>query len=194
VKLVNRLAAVGVTAITVFAVWGGTAVASGGVDGTGAAVCSTGKSSVSFKPALINGGTVVTTVKMKFALTCGSGSGDGLNVTAGSVSGSVAVATNDCNTDLSGATVTGHITAKWKVKPGVAKLNPTVITLTSITGAQIGANNVFHTFGHATSGSFNGGSQETDAFTQMTTTAINAACAAKGVKKLALQPGGDFVV
>jgi hypothetical protein len=157
-------------------------------------VCSTGKSSASFKPALVNGGAAATTVKIKFSLSCSNGSGDGLNVTGGTASGSLSVATNDCATDLSGAATTGHLTAKWKVKPGTSKLNPTVITVTSITGAQIGADNVFHTFGHATSGSFNGGSEESDTLTQMTTAAINAACAAKGVKKLAMQNGGDIVV
>jgi hypothetical protein len=130
------------------------------VDGTGTVSCSAATGLMKFNPTLNFTGTSPETVSVKLMLHGCHATGS--NVTTanfnGKGKGTISASSNNC-TNLAGTqSVSGSVAIKWTGKAGTAKLNPTTITLNSITGVAAGANgNVGFTYSNqATSGSFAG--------------------------------------
>jgi len=165
------------------------------VTGTGTVSCTGATGQLGFKPALTFTGTSPETASVKVTLHGCSAAGS--NVTTanfnGSGKGSLSAATNNCTALLGAQPVTGSVSIKWTGKAGTAKLNNTVLTLTSITGVAVGANgNAGFTFSNqATSGSFAGSlSGELDSNQTAATLAGPSGCgAAKGMKKIQIVAG-----
>jgi len=166
------------------------------VTGTGTVSCTGATGQFGFKPALTFTGTSPETASVKVTLH-GCSAGGTTNVTTsnfnGSGKGSLSASTNNC-TGLAGTqAVSGSVSIKWTGKAGTAKLNNTVVTLTSITGLPVGANgNAGFSFSNqATSGSFAGSlSGELDSNQTAATLAGPSGCGAKkGMKKINIVAG-----
>lgn len=164
------------------------------VAGTGTLSCSSAAGSLKFAPPLNFTGGSAETAKVKVNFGCSASGG---NVTTpsftGKASGSLSTSSNDC-TSLDGTeSVSGTLTIKWTAKDGKAKLDTSVVTLTSITGEPAGANgDAGFTFSHqAVSGSFAGSiSGQIDSSETAGTLAGSTGCGAKkGLKKLAIVAG-----
>ena len=153
------------------------------INGTGGGACHLA-GTIKFKPALVNGGTAPSnvTVKAKFS-SCSGGTGNGANITGGSVKGSLTTTSNDCASLAGTQPNVLTATAKWKVAKGAPKLNPSTITFTSTTG-NVGATVSFDAAGSVTGGSFNGDNANAHANIQETLATIAASCGGKGVKLL----------
>ena len=131
------------------------------VNGIGSISCSGATGKLSFAPPLSSSGPAssdTATAKITFH-GCNVPGG---NVTTsnfnGKVSGKIVFSVQSC-TVLNGTnSVSGSLTIRWSGKAGKAKLNPSTVTLTSLTGVQSGQNgDVGFTFTHqSTSGSFAG--------------------------------------
>jgi hypothetical protein len=184
-------------AIGVFATLGmGSAfAASPPVTGTGSVSCTSAAGTLKFSPPLNFTGGSAETVKVKLKL--GGCSNSGGNVTtpsfSGKASGDISTATNDC-TSLEGTQpVSGSLAVKWTGKVDKAKLNPSTLTLTSITGVASGANgDAGFTFSdQPLTGSFAGTySGQIDSNESASTLAGSTGCGAKkGLKKLSIVAG-----
>jgi hypothetical protein len=176
-----------------------TAHAAGTVDASNSFIqCNTfTKASIKLIPALVNGGTALTTVKIKGALS-GCVTNAGVTSISGTVSGVLTGGTNDCINLIGTIPSTGTLTVKWKSTPGL--INP-VSTVTVNFGSSEGG---FFGFGPAdygrfdlgnppgaalaVSGSFTGGdggaTSTASVLTSQDINAILAGCGGAGVKAL----------
>ncbi|MCU1426124.1 MAG: hypothetical protein JWL83_124 [Actinomycetia bacterium] len=190
------LAATGVaTLVAMTAVSGPAFAASPPIDGTGTVGCTITGGKASFNPGLVSGGTATSeAIKIKITVTCNSGTGDGANVASGKISGTLHSNSNDCGNLLGPTAVTGNLTAKWKVDPHTAKLNPSVTSVSTITGGVDGTGHAtFTTTGPVNSGSFNGKTANGNASTTQTAADLGAACSSsKGLKKINIANGGSL--
>ena len=175
-------------------------------DGTGGPGGCGLSGTMQFKPALVNGGTAPTAVKLKLKTftggECQAGTGDGANVATLQLSGSGTSPDNNCFTFLSQAMV-GQThglalaeTIKWKMRKGST---PSKISNSSIHSFQFrsyGLNppgsNVPHIFLNISqsdgaviaSGSFKTHDAVQLFETDQDANEITTACAGKGIKKL----------
>jgi hypothetical protein len=114
-----------------------TAHAAGTVDASNSVItCNTlTKAVIQPKPALINGGSLPATVKIKGTLSGCSTNAPGVTSISGSFSGLLTGGTNDCASLIGPTTNTGTITLKWKSVPGL--INP-ISTVTVTSGSAVG--------------------------------------------------------
>ena len=159
--------------------------------------------SIQFKPALVNGGTQTTTIKIKLksvkGTPCTLGTLDGANVATVQVAGSGTVSANDCALFFPGTTggsfpVSLPVTAKWKMNKGATpkkianSLGGVPALFTAATPPVLP--NVLHygvSFGSGSivgSGSFASHSIGFLGLEDQASTDLGPACAAKGVKKV----------
>ncbi len=189
--LVLPLAALGMAA---------TVHAAGTVDASNSVItCNTiTKGVIQPKPALVTGGTLPGTVKIKGTLSGCTTNAPGVTSISGSFSGLLTGGTNDCAALVGPTPNTGTITVKWKAVPGL--INP-VSTVTINAGSAVGG---LFGFGPAfygqfqlgnppgaplsVAGSFTGGdggaTSTSNVLTSQDTGAILALCGATGVKTL----------
>ncbi len=172
-----------------------------GINGTGAVGTCALQGSISFKPALVNGGTSPTTdgVKTKGpkGSTCSGGSGDGATIVTGAAKGSLSTPNNSCTGLIGTMNNPITLTFKWKVKSGSPHLNPSTITITSTTGGVSGdGHGTFTATGTVTSGSFMGDTVSATIKTDQTAGDLGTACGGKGLKKITfdVKPGSDSVL
>jgi hypothetical protein len=165
------------------------------VAGTGTVSCTSAAGSLKFSPPLNFTGGSAETVKVK--VTLGGCSNSGGNVTtpsfSGKASGTIDTSSNDC-TNLEGTQpVSGSLDIKWNGKVAKAKLDPSTLTLSSITGVASGANgDAGFTFSNQPlTGSFPAAySGEIDSNESASTLAGSTGCGAKhGLKKLTIVAG-----
>jgi hypothetical protein len=191
------LAATGVATLAAMTVMSGPAFAAAPINGTGTVSCSITGGSASFNPALKSGGTATSeAIKVKISVTCSSGTGDGANVKSGKVSGTLHSGSNDCGNLLGPTAVTGNLTAKWKVQPHTSKLNPSVTSVSTITGGVDGTGHAtFATTGPVNSGSFAGKTANGNASTTQTAAQLGTSCgSASGLKKINIANGGTLTI
>jgi hypothetical protein len=164
------------------------------VTGTGTVSCSGATGLMKFNPDLTLTGSSPEMVSVKVVLH-GCHASAGSNVTTanfnGKGKGTISASSNNCNNLAGTQTVSGSVAIKWTGKSGTAKLDPTTITLTSITGLAAGANgNVGFTISNqATSGSF-AGTTSGELDSNKTAAMEGATCGAKrGLKLLNIVSG-----
>jgi hypothetical protein len=197
VNLKKRLfAATGVATLAALTAFSGPAFAAAPINGQGTTSCTITGGSASFNPALKNGGTATSVaIKIKISVTCNSGTLDGANVASGKVSGTLHSTSNDCGGLVGPTSVTGSLSAKWKVHPATPKLNPSTLGITTITGGVSGSNASFATSGPVTAGSFNGKTNQANATTTQTITQLATSCGSNGgLKKINIANGGTFTI
>jgi hypothetical protein len=114
-----------------------TAHAAGTVDASNSTItCNTlTKAVIQPKPALVNGGTLPATVKIKGQLSGCTTNAPGVTSISGSFSGLLTGGLNDCGSLIGPTANTGTITLKWKSVP--ALINP-VSTVTINAGSAVG--------------------------------------------------------
>jgi virginiamycin B lyase len=165
------------------------------VDATGTVSCTSATGLLKFAPALTNSGASIETAAVK--VTLGGCTATGSNVTSvgftGKAKGSFSWSTNNCSA-LSGPNpVSGALDVKWSGKAGTAKLNPTTVALTTVTGFGSGQNgDVGISFANqAASGSFPSPLQaEFDTNENVQTASGPTGCGSrKGLKKLVIVAG-----
>ena len=165
------------------------------VNATGTVSCSSVSGSLKLGPALNLTGGSVETIKVKLMLDgCEA---TGTNVTSsgfsGKAKGSLSLPTNNCSILNNTNSASGSLLIKWSAKAGLAKVNPSSLSFTSLTGTPTGGNGDagFVFSNQALSGSFAGGLRgEIDS--GQTAVAIDGATgcgASKGLKKLAIAAG-----
>ena len=165
------------------------------VNGTDTVSCTSATGSLKFGPSLTKSGTAseTATVKVRFVGCNASVS----NVTtvdfSGKAEGTITWSSNNCSA-LSGPNpVSGTLAIEWSAKAGSAKLNPTMVSLTTVAGFGSGQNgNVGISFANqAASGSFPRPLQaELDSNENLATASGPTGCGArKGLKKLAIVAG-----
>ncbi len=184
--LVASVAALGFSTIGVEA-----AHAAAPIAGTGTVGTCTLTAKAKIKPGLVFGG-VLTPVTTKFSgklSGCAGGTGDGANVTGGTVKGTITSASpNDCL----GLAVTGlaafDVTIKWKTAPATPKLLPTTTHIAPTPAANIVIGTwititLTGTNDPAPTGSFASNAVTATANTDETAATFAAACATpKGLK------------
>jgi hypothetical protein len=184
----------GVAAVTALNV--GTASAGAPpVNATGTVSCSSITGSLKFGPALNLTGGSAETIKVKLMLDGCEATGS--NVTSsgfsGKAKGSLSIPTNDCTILNKANSVSGSLLIKWSVKAGLAKLNPSSLSFTSLTGTPTGGNgDVGFVFSdQALSGSFSGvlGGEIDSGQTAAAIDGASGCGAPKGLKKLAVAAG-----
>ena len=183
-----------------------TAHAAGTVDASNSVITcnSLTKASIQLKPALVTGGALPSTVKIKGALSGCTTNAPGVTSISGSFSGTLTGGTNDCVNLIGPTTNTGTITIKWKSTPGLINATSTV---TINAGSAVGG--IFAGFppgsygqfqlgnppgaALAVTGSFTGGDGGATSVATVVTTedvaAIGSLCAGGGVKKLSIGLG-----
>ena len=180
--------------------------AAGTVDASNSTItCNTlTKAVIQPKPALMNGGALPATVKIKGTLSGCTTNAPGVTSISGSFSGVLGGGVNDCASLLGPTANTGTITLKWKSVPGL--IIPTS-TVTVNAGSAVGGlfNLGTASYGEFTlgnppgaaltvAGSFTGGDGGATSTSTVITTqdvgAIGALCAsATGVKTLNIGVG-----
>ena len=169
-------------------------------NGTGKVLDCKITGSIQFKPALVNGGTQPTTIKIKLksakGTLCTGGTGDGANVATVQVAGSGSILTNDCNSFFSpSSAVALPLTAKWKMAKGATpkKISNTLAGVSTLqTGpfAPVLPSVVHYAIGFESgfipAGSFAGNTANLLAAVDQTTADVAGACGAKGLKKLTI--------
>ncbi|MGA8726604.1 MAG: hypothetical protein WB565_16340 [Acidimicrobiales bacterium] len=165
------------------------------VNATGTVSCNSVSGSLKFGQALNLTGGSTETIKVKLMLDGCEATGTNVtsSVFSGKAKGSLSLPTNNCTILNNTNSASGSLLIKWSAKAGLAKVNPSSLSFTSLTGTPTGGNGDagFVFSNQALSGSFAGGLRgEIDS--GQTAMAIDGAtgCGApKGVKKLAIAAG-----
>jgi hypothetical protein len=196
-SLLSALVASALLAVTIAALDVGSAMAGAAppVDATGSVACTGAAGLAKFSPALSSSGTATSDgATFKVNLNGCSASGT-TNVTSpnftGHASGTLTASSNSCATLAGSQAVTGTLTIRWTGKAGTAKLNNTVVTMTSLTGVVTGANgNPGFTFSsQSASGSF-AGSVSGELDSAQTALALGMKCAGPhGLSKITVNAG-----
>ena len=163
------------------------------VNGTDTVSCTSAMGSLKFVPPLTTSGVGSETaaVKVRFAGCNASVS----NVTtvgfSGKAQGTITWSSNSCNLLAGPLPVSGALTINWTGKAGRAKLNPTVVTLTTVIGLTSGRNgNVGISFANqAASGSFPGSIQGELDSNESAPSELTGCVATKGLKKITIVAG-----
>jgi hypothetical protein len=165
------------------------------VNATGTVACSSVTGKLKFLPnlTLSGGSSEMVSAKLKFFGCNATGS----NVTStdfkAKATGSWTLPNNLCSSVLAGSGASGSLSIVWSAKVGTVKVNPTTLTLSSLTGVSAGANgNAGFTFDdQSTAGSFAGFvTGEIDS--NQTAASLNgtSGCESKkGLKKLTVAAG-----
>jgi hypothetical protein len=167
------------------------AMAAGGIDGTGTVGTCPTAGSIAIKPALVTGGTSPNALSVKTKTpkgsACSGGTGDGANVISAASKGGGTGTTNDCATLVGSQPSNLSLTIKWKTAKGTSKLNPSTISITTQTGSisTTPANHgQFDVTGTVTAGSFSGANVSATIVTDQDVAEIGTACGGKGLKKI----------
>ncbi len=171
-----RRTLVTVALAAVFAMTAAPAGAVTPVAGVGTVGCHVG-GGFTFKPALVAGGTVATTVTFHTALKTCTGTGDAVNVIGGTSKVVKSLPTNDCQTVLQSADASQPQSGvlKWRVLRGTTPLVPSTITFTSGT-ADTGPPITADATGSSTAGSFLGDAATAHLQLKQTVSTITARC------------------
>ncbi len=160
--------------------------------GVGTVKCSKFTGTLTFSPALKNGGTAAEKISISSKATGCTGTLDGASIASATTTGSLAAPTNDCQALLGTNHFTLATTTKWTVKSPKPALKPTNSKFTTESGNAGNGGTVpisFDAKGKDSSGSFVKDLANAHAVIQETVTQLATACGSTGVKTLHIKSG-----